>query len=262
MPLLGQPFICASFFDGLFWWKDYATDGGGANWQRSNLAGTALAAPHLVTAYGLPSSGTLDGRPIAVFDGVDDCLVDTTITTSSLFNSANEFSFSFLLRVDAAPTNEADDSASNSTIYALFTTFGPGPFRITTRTVPGVFPLPDTHYVIVGVNDGPPGSPSWKTARVAVDLATWIVVEVRAYGGTLGIRVNGGAWVTVAFAGIGGGFTNALASMFGGNEPISGPRPVFTGAMAQILVTGNALVDPLLDEFRDYLNDTYPSISV
>lgn len=268
MPLLGMPFLCGSAFDGAFWWKDATPDPDNPTtavlWIISPLSGDTTGIPATFNSLfnsspQNPAIATLDGYNVADFDGVDDNLGENAIARR--FGSGSEFTFVVLLKLDASPTNLADTSASNMMIYSLINEFGPGPFYVTTKTIPANPPtVPEAvPEVCAVVSDG-----SLHAAVTGIAVGDWQLVQVRAFGGSVGIRVNGGSWSTVAFTGL-SGFSSSYEGCVGGTNPIvgifPGPAPL-DGKVAQILVTPNALSDAVLDEFRQYLNDRYASISV
>lgn len=101
-----------------------------------------------------------------------------------------------------------------------------------------------------------------KKAEITIPLTTYIYIQFRwkASTGTCEARLNGGGWTTLS-AGAMTNINGTLASLAAVGRDWSQTK-WFNGSLLALACSKTLKSDTELDNFRAYLNGTYPSISV
>lgn len=211
------------------WWRDYA----GAPWAGAASAGTS-AAHALAAGATVPTVGALNGHGTADYISGEN-LVDGGYTLGSLF-SAGAYTIAILAYVNTASAPGGNiydvaswlvDTAGNASPGIGFSTSG-----VTVWHASG------------GVYDGP---------TVPQATGAWFLLQAKYDGTNLKLRINGGAWSSVAI----GNVTAGLAANFKSGLSWDNVRAI-DGRVAEMITSDVALSDANLDSYRTaYLNARY-----
>lgn len=214
------------------WWR--------ASYSGSPWAGTASAggsgSQSLTEASLSPSVGTaVSGVTPPDFNGTDDRLAGAACST---FFTTTHYSGWALVKVDTIGT----DSATHNANEHIATTLGTGQWGIYLR---------DNGAGTVNVTHRAFGSSVERTVATAFTKSTWQLVQWRADGLTLEIRVNGGAWASAAT-----GTINSLAAALElGRNP--NQNEFLDGAILDFGTCQLKLNDATFDDIKSYANARY-----
>jgi hypothetical protein len=215
------------------WWFDYA----GSPWLGTVSAGTSGSGNNdLEEGTNPPSIGAaLNGYDTANFDGTNDVLFGETGVTTTTYLDASAGSVAILFNADSAVAAAAAGAAYESPALFGGNTGG---------TYYGI------HYDAAGVRvtlyDG-----AWKEVIVAALVGEWNLAQVKHDGVNLMLRVNSGAWFSVAAGAIG----NLTAPMAIG--PDYNSAAFFDGKVAEVIVSDTVFSDGTFDQIITYISSKY-----
>lgn len=213
------------------WWR--ANYGGPRrDWLGMKSLGPSLQRPLIAGATQVPSVGTVIGNMFhpARFDGVDDRLTTTVNTTALLGSSAWTMvalvSPELASAAASSPTAEpAILSCSSGSAGLSFSTSGVTAFHSTGSGVSKV--------------------------TVAAGVGSWQLLQARYNGAAIQLRINGGAWSSVA----------APAAALAGASMRLGLNAsgslAFKGSIAELMTSPDALSDSQLNAVRAYASIRY-----
>ncbi len=217
-----------------FWWRAGNYNGSGA-WSGQASAG-ASGSNTLSEATNYPDqvSSTINGINCPNYNGTDDRLSGASVIT--YYGTAAQYGW-VLARLDAVDTNNANWALNDP----LLMTSGTQQWGVIVRNTSGTYTV--EHWVFTGTGD--------KTASTTFSVNTWTLFQWKNNGTTIGVRVNGGAWVTSS-----GGTVNSLAATlvvgWGG-----GGGAFCDGQFAEVGGTEVPMADADYDIVRAYCNQRY-----
>jgi hypothetical protein len=213
------------------WWRSYTA----VPWAGTASAGGS-GGQNLSQVTNPPTVGApLNGFNTAQFNGTSNHLAGPAV---SVLHTPTNLSGWALVNIDAIATDSATWSAND----AIVATTGTGVF--------GVF-LRDNGAGTVLVGAAAYGPPDW-VVTTPIAKKAWQLVQWRADGATLGIRVNSGAWQTAPAGTIAAGLTAPLDV---GRNP--GQAAWLNGRIAELGMAAAHLGDPDFESVKSYINARY-----
>lgn len=209
----------------------------GAPWAGVASAGTSGAHSLLATGGSPPTAGTpVNGYAPAAFDGVAKYM--DADGTANDYMTAAAYSGWALVKVNAITTNDA--TAYNNEAISIFA--GSAYFGVV---------LKSTGVVKVFAYDT--GLGDFNGPEAAITTGAWALVQWKYDGTNLKIRVNNGAWTSLARSNLPGAFSTEVVYV-GYNPNVA---KYFNGEILDRAWSKVALSDADFDNVRSYCNARY-----
>ncbi len=204
------------------WWRNFSV----VPWSGTASAGIS-GVEEMQTNASDPSVGSLNGHGIADFNGTANTLLSEN-TAASYITSTNLSGWA-VVNIDAVDTDNPSE-VFNDTIIG---TTGTSRWFIYLRNNAGTVTV--HHTLFTGASQ-----PSIPTG---ITLGVWQLVQWRANGTVIEIRVNGGAWASTT-----GGTIDALTAKLEMGHLIG----FFDGKIAEIGLSKQFLSDTTFNSIRAY----------